>query len=177
MVGTGRFSIQNPTETFIPTMKNILVVCTGNVCRSPMATALFRKEIAERGLAEEVFVDSAGTYAMVGHPASEGSVNAMAQRGLDISDHRAKQLTADLVEKADLIVVMEERHRRSIFVTWPRAIVKTLLLSELSGDHAEIDDPYGGEQWEYDETATIIEGYVQRGMPALLKRLGISAEA
>ncbi len=154
-------------------MKNVLVVCTGNVCRSPMAKALIRKEVSDRGLGEEVFVDSAGTYAMVGYPASEGSVNAMAERGLDISDHRAKQLTADLVDRADLIIVMEERHRRSIFVTWPRAMVKTLLLSELSGGHAGIDDPYGGAQWEYDETAGIIEDYVAKGMPELLKRLGL----
>ncbi len=155
-------------------MKNVLVVCTGNVCRSPMAKALIGKEMAARGLTDNVRVDSAGTYAMVGHPASQGSVNAMAQRGLDISEHRAKQLTANLVERADVILVMEEQHRRSIFVTWPRAIVKTLLLSELSGDHAGIDDPYGGEQWEYDRTAEIIEDYVQRGMPMLLKRLGVA---
>jgi protein-tyrosine-phosphatase len=157
-------------------MKNVLVVCTGNVCRSPMAKALIRKEIADRGLTPDVTIDSAGTYAMVDHPASGGSINAMAQRGLDISGHRAKQLTAELVNKADVILVMEERHRRSIFVTWPRAIMKTLLLSELSGGHEGIDDPYGGEQWEYDQTAEIIEGYVQRGMPALLKRLDVAPE-
>lgn len=154
-------------------MKNILVVCTGNVCRSPMAEALIRNEVVDRGLSEKVRVSSAGTYAMVGHPASAGSVNAMAQRGLDISKHRARQLTADLVEQADIIIVMEEKHRRTIFVTWPRAIMKTLLLSELSGDHAEIEDPYGGEQWEYDKTAVIIENYVKQGMHDLLKRLGM----
>jgi len=157
-------------------MKNVLVVCTGNVCRSPMVKALLRREMAARGLDNEVFVDSAGTYAMVGHPASQGSVNAMAERGLDISDHRAKQLTADLVEQADVIIVMEERHRRSIFVTWPRAVRKTLLLSELSGGHDDVEDPYGGEQWEYDQTADLIEEYVRAGIPELLKRLEISDE-
>jgi protein-tyrosine-phosphatase len=157
-------------------MKNVLVVCTGNVCRSPMVKALLRREMAARGLDNEVFVDSAGTYAMVGHPASQGSVNAMAERGLDINDHRAKQLTADLVEQADVIIVMEERHRRSIFVTWPRAVRKTLLLSELSGGHDDVEDPYGGEQWEYDQTADLIEEYVRAGIPELLKRLEISDE-
>jgi len=136
-----------------------------------MAEALIRHELAQLNLAEEVMVSSAGTYAMVGHPASKGSVNAMAQRGLDITDHRARQLSAELVEQADAILVMEEKHRRSIFVTWPRAMLKTFLLSEMAGDHAEIEDPYGGEQWEYDETAVIIENYVKDGMANLLQRL------
>jgi protein-tyrosine-phosphatase len=142
-----------------------------------MAVALFRREIAELGLSDDVTIDSAGTFAMIGHPASSGSVNAMAQRGLDISEHRAKQITTQLVNDADLIIVMEERHRRSIFVTWQRAMLKTLLLSELSGGHEGVDDPYGGEQWEYDETAALIEDYVKRGMPRLLRRLKIGIDS
>lgn len=140
-----------------------------------MAKVLIQREIAARGLSEEVSVDSAGTFAMVDYPASAGSVRAMARRQLDLADHRAKQLTGQMVQEADVLVVMEEKHRRSIFVNWPRAIRKTLLLSELSGDHAEIEDPYGGEQWQYDEAAKIIEAYVAAGMPRLLKRLKVTA--
>ena len=136
-----------------------------------MAEALIRQEVAERELNEHIQVSSAGTYAVVGSPASTGSINAMAQRGLDITDHRARQLTASMAKEADVIVVMEERHRRYIFNNWPQAVFKTLLLSELAGEHAEIDDPYGGEQWEYDQAAEIITDYVQRGMPRLLDRV------
>ncbi len=136
-----------------------------------MAKALLEKALADHGMASEIKVDSAGTYALVGQPASEGSIHAMQQRGLDIRDHRAKQISSDLVANADLMLVMEERHRRSIFVTWPNAIAKTLLLSELAGDHADIADPYGGELWEYEKTAEIIEHYIRRGMPLLMQRL------
>ena len=136
-----------------------------------MAKALLEKALAEHGMASESKVDSAGTHALVGKPASVGSIHAMQQRGLDIRDHRAKQISSDLVANADLILVMEERHRRSIFVTWPNAIAKTLLLSELAGDHADIADPYGGELWEYEKTADIIDDYIHRGMPLLMQRL------
>ncbi len=138
-----------------------------------MAEALLAQEIADAGLAAEVEVASAGTYAVVGAGASGGSVLAMAERGLDLSGHRGRQLDARLVGGADLILVMEEAHRRSIFYTWPQALRKTFLLSEMAGEHAEIDDPYGGPQAEYEAAAVIIAEYVQRGLPGMLRRLGL----
>jgi len=138
-----------------------------------MAEALLAQEIADAGLAAEVEVASAGTYAVVGAGASGGSVLAMAERGLDLSGHRGRQLDARLVGGADLILVMEEAHRRSIFYTWPQALRKTFLLSEMAGEHAEIDDPYGGPQAAYEAAAVIIAEYVQRGLPGMLRRLGL----
>lgn len=156
-------------------MKQILVVCTGNICRTPMVKALLEREIARVQLADRVSVDSAGTYAVVGGGASAGSVQAMTDRGLDITEHRGKQLTAELVQQADLILVMEEAHRRTIFVTWPRALPKTFLLGEMAGEHADVADPYGMAQPEYDKAAGIIESYVRRGLPEILKRLGVAS--
>lgn len=154
-------------------MKKILVVCTGNICRTPMVKALLEREIARVQLADRVSVDSAGTYAMVDAPASAGSVQAMTDRGLDIAEHEGKQITAELVRQADLILVMEERHRRTIFVTWPQALSKTFLLSEMAGAHADVADPYGMAQAEYDKAADIIESYVRRGLPEILRKLGL----
>ncbi len=154
-------------------MKHILVVCTGNICRSPMAAALLAHEIEAAGLDGQVVVASAGTYAVVGAGASGGSILAMADRGLDLSAHRARQLETKLVQDADVILVMEEAHRRSIFYTWPQALRKTFLLSEMAGEHAEIDDPYGGPQEEYEAAAAILADYVGRGLPGILRRLGL----
>lgn len=137
-----------------------------------MAVALLRQQVTAAGRHEQIVVDSAGTYAVTAAPASQGSRQAMAARGLDISEHVAKQATAALVREADLILVMEEAHRRSIFHTWPQALAKTFLLSEMAGAHNDVTDPYGGTQGDYDRAAALIERYVQQGWPEIVRRLG-----
>ncbi len=149
-------------------MKKILVVCTGNTCRTPMVKALLEKALADQGLAEDVVVDSAGVYAYRGSPASEGSVRAMAARGLDIREHRSKPIDERLVSEADLILVMEEAHRRSIFYTWPQALPKTFLLSEMAGEHGDIPDPIGLSQEAYDQVANYLEDLIRRGLPRIV---------
>ena len=127
------------------------------------------------GYGDRVEVTSAGIFALSGASASEGSIQAMAERDLDLSNHRGQQLTGALIREADLILVMAEAHRRSIFYNWPQALHKTFLLSEMVGEHAEIADPYGLDQAAYDEAAAIIEDYIQRGLPELLKRLQVES--
>lgn len=158
-------------------MKRILVVCTGNICRSPMAQALLEHELRRAGLDHRVEVVSAGTAALVGEGASAGSVLAMAGRGLDITAHRAQQLDAHLVRTADLILVMEEAHRRRLFYNWPEVLSKTFLLSEMAGEHLDIADPYGGPQAEYEHTAALLADLIERGLPAIRKRLGLDENA
>ena len=154
-------------------MKQVLVVCTGNICRTPMALALLQHEFEQAGLSEQVQVDSAGVYAVVGGRASQGSVKAMNARGLDISGHRGKQLDWQLVSASDIILVMEESQRRSIFMNWPQALSKTYLLSEMAGEHADVKDPYGMSQVDYDTTSEIIDDLVRRGLPTILQKLGL----
>lgn len=140
-----------------------------------MAKALLVQEIARRGLQDAVKVDSAGVFAVIGAPASQGSVVAMSERGLDISDHRGKQLASSHVQEADILLVMEESQRRVIFNHWPRALSKTFLFSEMVGEGKDVADPYGQDQAAYDQTARLLESIVQRGMPQILRHLELES--
>jgi protein-tyrosine-phosphatase len=93
-----------------PATYNILFVCTGNTCRSPLAEAITRQRLAERGW-NHVRVDSAGAAAAWGAPASEGSLGAAAAVGLDLEGHRSQPLTARLVEESDIILAMTTGRR------------------------------------------------------------------
>ena len=100
-------------------MSAILFVCTGNLCRSPMATGLLRKRLAEDGVDARHRVLSVGVWAVDGHPATENAIAAIAERGIDITDHIARTITADDVAEADLILTMSREHERMIQNTWP----------------------------------------------------------
>jgi protein-tyrosine-phosphatase len=95
----------------------VLVVCVGNICRSPMAEALLRARLGHRPRFD---VSSAGISALVGHPADEQAVALMKERGIDIGPHRARQLTPQLAAGADLILVMESGHERAVYSIAPR---------------------------------------------------------
>jgi protein-tyrosine phosphatase len=122
----------------------VLVVCTGNICRSPMAEALLRARAAELDL--PVTVASAGLL-YDGRPASDGAIRALGSRGIDLADHRSRHLDRVAIEAADLIVGMEPRHVREavalVDAAWPR----TFTLRELAS-RVRATGPRGdGETW------------------------------
>lgn len=106
----------------------VLVVCTGNVCRSPMAEVLVRAELARRG--RDVHVRSA-SVAYEGKPANPRAVKAMAQRGLDLSEHRTTLLDPALINGAFLVICMARSHVREVAARVPDALAKTFTLHEL----------------------------------------------
>ena len=118
-------------------VRHILVVCVGNICRSPMAEAVLRNAL--RGH-EEYTVESAGLGALVDEPAGEHAVALMSERGIDISSHRARQLQPELVNKADLILVMESGHKKAIETADVTVRGKVFRLGETSD--RDIVDPY-----------------------------------
>jgi protein-tyrosine phosphatase len=128
---------------------HILVVCTGNTCRSPLAEALLRSALQPLG---NVTVTSAGTGAWEGAPASEGAYLVGLENGLDLSAHRATMLTRELVASADLILTMSRHHAARVADLGGAGRVH--LLGEFagrSGPEAEVTDPFGGDLDEYRE--------------------------
>lgn len=150
-------------------MSSILFVCTGNLCRSPMAAGLLRKRLAEAGLDPQHDVASAGTWALDGQPATESAVAVMRERGIDISDHVAQTVRAEHIVRADLILVMSREHEIMIRNTWPQYSWKVHRLSEMVGKRKDVKDPYGRPIEEYRACADILSLYIEQGLDRILE--------
>ncbi len=109
----------------------ILVVCTGNICRSPMGEALIRHEARQRNRAD-IEVASAGTWAGRGNPATEHAVAAIRARGIDLGGHRSRPVDPGELHEADLILAMTSVHRRELLEIDPALDPKIVLVKELA---------------------------------------------
>ncbi len=122
-------------------MTSILIVCTANMSRSPMAEALLSAEVAARG--HDWVVRSAGTEAVAGTPASRTATKAVAELGLDMSGHQTAPVRRELLQDSTIVLAMEQRHIDDIVRNFGPELPPVFLFHQLIGQTTDVEDPIG----------------------------------
>ena len=158
-------------------MYKVLFVCTGNICRSPTAEALFRDLVRKEGFSDRIATDSCGTGAWhVGHPPDPRTVATARRRGVAMDDLRARQLKASDFTDFDLLLAMDRSHLREMTAQCPPALRSKLRLfldfAPTAGT-AEVPDPYYGGPDGFEDVFDLVEEGA-RGLLAHLKANGVA---
>jgi glycine hydroxymethyltransferase len=157
-LGLFNFTLALPFADASRTVKYVLFVCTGNICRSPMALGLFRRLLGNR---KDIEAGAAGVHAVRGQPPSMHAIDVCRRRGVDISNFRSQPLTATLVERATHIFAMTSSHLETIHLLFPESVEKTFLLREFEEPGAtlwrDLPDPIGMSRQVYEECADCID--------------------
>ncbi|MEE8401938.1 MAG: low molecular weight protein arginine phosphatase [Candidatus Hydrothermarchaeaceae archaeon] len=133
-------------------MSKVLFVCTGNICRSPMAEGLLKK------MHGDFSVSSAGVSALYNRGASPEALKVMQEYGVDISSHISRQIDGDMVDDADLVLTMERHQEEFLKRMDPEAEGKIFNLKDYAGTYGDIEDPYGESIEFYQGVAREIDG-------------------
>ncbi len=149
-----------------PTAANVLFICRGNLCRSPMAMTLLQWRLGMEGLADRIAVDSAGyhdwnPFPREAHPFARRAVQELCGSDM-LADHSARSWSAEQVSRATLVLVAEE---------WMRADFpadKVMTLKEFGGEKGDVEDPYGGDYAESLTCAKEIQRLLEVGVPRVL---------
>ncbi|MDP3791223.1 MAG: low molecular weight protein arginine phosphatase [Candidatus Omnitrophota bacterium] len=149
-------------------IKSVLLVCTGNSCRSIMADGLLKKYLKELGKSD-IEVISAGVHAIDGMAPTKETIEVMKKEGIDVSGFRSRSLTEDHIKKADLILVMAGHHMDDIITRVPHAASKVHILKQFGLKHdqkacedIDIADPIGRDRGFYEEVLLTIKEEMSR---------------
>jgi protein-tyrosine phosphatase len=174
----GRVTFASPTDDeAAPNLFRVCFVCSGNICRSPMAEVVFRALAEKAGVGSRISSSSAGTGDWhVGEPADARAVAALKRRGYDGEPHRARQFDPDWFAELDLVVALDRSHRRILdhWALTPDDQAKIAMLMDFAprhGDNLDVPDPYYSDDAMFDAVLDQIEnaaaGLVHQLEPAL----------
>ena len=142
-------------------MPSVLIVCTANICRSPMAMGILRKKVISM---QDWRVESAGIWSIDGQPAATSTIEVLAERGISMHDHRSRVVTPELLQQFNLILTMESGQKEALQVEFPTIANRVYLVSEMAGDEYDISDPMGMPYQEFEKTAQEIELIFEKGL-------------
>ena len=151
-------------------MSQILFVCTANKVRSPLAQGLLEQRLEADSMEESWEIASAGTWTMEGRRADRTALKLLAERGIDLSGHRTREVDEEMLAGADLVLAMESGHKEALQVEFPEQAGKVYLLSELEGEVDPVWDPKDLHEEAYRETIEKIDSFLE-GAPDSIKAL------
>ena len=128
-----------------------------------MASEIFKSIIAERDPHGEWRVESAGTWALEGYPASEKAKTVLKSRGMSADEHISRGVTLEMLQSFDLILTMEEGHKEALRVEFPQLADRIFLLSEMVDQRHNIPDPINRSLAEFEGTADLLESLLRNG--------------
>ena len=149
-------------------MPSILLICTANQCRSPIAEALLRRQLTEHEPNTSWTVESAGTWATGTRPAHMQMCRVAGEVGLDLSRHRARNVEDLALETYDLILTMEQSHKEALQVEFPAVRKRVYQLTEMVGMQYDVADPIGGGVDDFRRTLNELQRLISFGLPRMI---------
>lgn len=148
-------------------MPHILIVCTANICRSPLLEGLLRQRLQKQGLTSWK-VSSAGTWVEMARPAARFSQKLATQQGISLEKHVSRMVTREMVADADLVLCMTANHKEALRLDFTESADKIYLISEMVGRTYDIEDPYGGPMEEYVVMNNSLNRILDEGLPRII---------